>query len=216
MTGDGLYPVRVNRVVINLVALVLVPAFALVHRMRRTGAEHIPRSGPVLFVSNHISVWDPPMVGTALRPRHLHYMAKRELFRNRLISWAMRNVGAFPVERGGADRAAIRTSRAILAGGHALLMFPEGTRSVDGLPGRAWPGAGSLALEPDVVVVPVAIWGSQRRFGPVRVCIGAPLDFSDLPAGSRGTRAQAAADRMMDAIAGLLARAGGPVREGVA
>jgi 1-acyl-sn-glycerol-3-phosphate acyltransferase len=213
--ADGARP-RVHRGALRLAAAVLVPLFRHVHRTTIRGAGHIPASGAVLIVCNHISVWDPPMIGAAVHPRALYYMAKRELFRNRVVGRVIGRLGAFPVDRGGADRGAIRTAREILARGDALLMFPEGTRSPDGRLGAPWPGAGSLALEPGVAVVPVAIWGSQRRFGPVRIEFGRPLDLSDLPAGARAVRARAASERMMEAIAALLARAGGPVREGTA
>jgi len=194
-----------------LAARVLAPAvFSLVWRMRRTGFRTIPTAGPVLFVSNHVSYADPPLLAAAALPRRMHFMAKRELFANPVGAWIIRSLGAFPVNRGAADRDAIRTAREILAEGEALLMFPEGTRSTDGRLGAPWPGAGSLALEPGVQVVPMAIWGSQRRFGPVRVAVGPPMDLSSVPGRSRGARAQAAAERIMDEIARLLPAAGGP------
>lgn len=179
-------------------------------RLRVRGRRHLPRRGALLVVSNHLSDRDPPLLGVAVAPRRLYYMAKTELFRRPLVARFLHSQGAFPVTRGGADRGAIRTAREILARGDALLMFPEGTRSPAGRLGRGWPGAGRLALEPGVTTVPVAIWGSARGLGPVRVAVGPALDLSDLAAGGRGERSQAAADRMMEAIAGLLPAAGGP------
>lgn len=192
--------------------LICRPLFKVLFRLSRGGGHHVPRTGPVLFVSNHISGADPPLLGAGALPRRLHFMAKKELFAHPLGGRLIRSGGAFPVDRGGADRNAIRMAKDVLTRGDALLMFPEGTRSEDGRLGPAWPGAGSLALDPGVQVVPMAIWGSQRRFGPVRIEIGAPLDLSDLTEGSRAERARRAADRMMDAIAELLVAAGGPGR----
>lgn len=202
----------INPVLYGISYVVCRPLFRLAFRMSRGGAEHIPRTGPVLFVSNHISGADPPLLGGGALPRRLHFMAKKELFANPLARWFISRTGAFPVDRGGADRNAIRMAKDVLTRGDALLMFPEGTRSEDGRLGPAWPGAGSLALDPEVKVVPMAIWGSQRRWGPVRIEIGAPLDLSDLTDGPRSERARIAAERMMAAIAELLERAGGPVR----
>jgi 1-acyl-sn-glycerol-3-phosphate acyltransferase len=183
---------------------VLAPIFRLVFRLRVVGAENIPTGGSTLFVANHISMWDPPMIGHALaRRRRVHFMAKSELFAVPGLGWAIRRLGAFPVERGGADRSAIRTARGVLGRGDALLMFPEGTRYSDGHMGDAWPGAGALALADGVRVVPIAIDGSNRRIGPVRVAVGAPVDLSDLPDSSRGERSQLAADRMMTAVGAL-------------
>jgi len=205
--------VRINPVLYGIAYLVCRPLFRLAFRFSRGGREHIPATGPVLFVSNHISGSDPPLLGAGALPRRLYFMAKKELFSNPVGGWLISRVGAFPVDRGGADRTAIRTARDVLARGDALLMFPEGTRSLDGRLGPAWPGAGSLALDPGITVIPMAIWGSQRRFGPVRVEVGAPLDLTDLTEGSKAERARAVAERMMSAIAELLERAGGPARE---
>lgn len=188
------------------VARVLLPvAFRVLFRLRREGAENIPASGAVLFVANHASNLDPPLIGAGVLPRKLHFMAKKELFSNRVAAAVIGGLGAFPVDRGGADRAAFRTAREVLAEGGCLLMFPEGTRSADGTLGAAWPGAGSLGLEDGVTVIPVAITGSRSRRGPVTVRLGTPLDLGDVAGGARSARSQAAADRMMEAISAMLA-----------
>jgi len=185
---------------------ILGPLFRFVFRVRTVGVENIPTHGPTLLVANHISMWDPPMIGHALLSRRqIYFMAKSELFDVPVLGWVIRRVGAFPVERGNADRTAIRTAREVLGRGDALLMFPEGTRHADGHLGQAWPGAGALALAEGVVVVPIVIEGSNRRIGPVRVAVGNPLDLSDLPKSSRAERSQLAADRMMRAIGALRA-----------
>ncbi len=183
---------------------ICLPIFFVVFRFRRLGRRHLPRSGPTLIVSNHASTKDPPFISAAAMPRPSYLMAKSELFRIRPFAWLIESLGAFPVVRGGADREAIRTARRILADGGQLIMFPEGTRSLDGRVGPPMPGAGALALEPGVTVVPAAISGSRRRLGPVTVRFGPPVDLSDLPDGPRSARAQAAAERVMAAIAALL------------
>jgi 1-acyl-sn-glycerol-3-phosphate acyltransferase len=193
--------------------VLITPVFRWGYRVRATGLEHVPRSGPTLFVANHISMWDPPMIGYALMARRrIYFMAKRELFVLPGTGPVFRGFGAFPIDRGGADRSAIRTAREILARGDALLMFPEGTRHTSGSPGPAWPGAGTLAQADDVCVVPVRITGSNRRLGPVEVAIGPPLDVSDVLQGSRSERNQAIADRMMQAISQLGAAPPGGAR----
>jgi 1-acyl-sn-glycerol-3-phosphate acyltransferase len=202
----------VNEVLWQVSRALAIPAFYGAMRLRREGYEHVPPRGPTLIVSNHVSQMDPPLAGAAALPRRLHFMAKSELFRFRPLGWYISRLGAFPVVRGGADREAMRTAREVLARGDALIMFPEGTRTTTGMLRPPFPGAGSLALEPGVAVVPCAIWGSQRALGPVRVVFGPPLDLSDLAEGPRGERSREAARRMMAAIAALLPAAGGPAQ----
>jgi 1-acyl-sn-glycerol-3-phosphate acyltransferase len=181
--------------------IVLTPLFRIVFRIRVTGLEHVPHEGPVLLTCNHISMWDPPMIGYAVcRRRRIYFMAKRELMELPVAGWVFAHAGAFGVDRGAADRRAIRTARDLLADGKALLMFPEGTRYPSGQLGEAWPGAGALAGVAGTTVIPVSIVGSNRRFGPVRVAIGLPLEVGDIVDGPKSARSQAIADRMMAAI----------------
>ncbi len=183
-------------------------------RLRRTGQQYVQPAGPALIVCNHISQADPPLVGIAALPRQLFYMAKSELFEVRGLGHAIGNLGGFPVKRGGADRQAFRTARGILRRGDALLTFPEGTRHRDGRLQPPWPGAGALALEDGVRVIPAAIWGSQGPMGsPVRVAFGPPLDLTGVEGASRSERSSRAADEMMVAIAALLPTVGGPAQE---
>ena len=113
-----------------------------------SGREHLPPAGPTLVVCNHVSRADPPTLGLATRPRRIYYMAKSELFRIPFYRRAIWRLGAFPVERGGADRRALRLAREVLRRGDVLLMFPEGTRNREGRLRPGLPGAGSLGLEP--------------------------------------------------------------------
>ncbi len=179
-------------------------------RLRRSGHRNIPKRGATLIVSNHLSVKDPPIVGMAAQPRFVFFMAKSGLFSNRVAGWILRGVGAFPVERGAADRDAIRFSREILARGEGMIMFPEGTRSLSGNLRPFFTGAGALALEPGVTVIPTAIWGSQTKTGRVTVVFGEPLDLSDLTEGPRGARIREATARIAQAVADLVPLAGGP------
>ena len=173
----------------------LVPFFLVYFRMQRIGREHLPRRGPLLLASNHRSFLDPFVIGTLVR-RPVYYMAKRELFERRWLAWLLSGLGAFPVDRGAGDAAAMDTARAILARGDCVVVFPEGTRVRPGPLGKPRRGLGRLALETGVPVVPVAVIGTEEvrrgwRIRPrkVRIRAGAALCF---PTTGRSSRALAA------------------------
>jgi 1-acyl-sn-glycerol-3-phosphate acyltransferase len=158
-------------------------------RFRVRGWRNIPSSGPVLLVSNHASHLDPPLVSTACR-RRMAFLAKAELFPNRLAATLLGGLGAFPIKRGGGDRAALRTSVDLLKQGIPLLMFPEGNRTKNGELGEAKTGVAMLINQvPDVTIVPIRIDGSYHAWPPGRglpyprritLTVGKPFRVSDL------------------------------------
>ena len=173
----------VNPIVYWLMRAWLQPFAHLYWRLSRIGREHVPHDGPVIFVANHRSFIDPFIIGLCNR-RPVYYVAKEELFKNRLLGWFLSSLGAFPVRRGAADADMIETAKAILERGDPVLIFPEGTRTRPGALGKPKRGVGRLALETGATVVPVAIIGTEAirkglRIRPhkVRVRIGAPLNF---------------------------------------
>ena len=146
------------------------------------GLDNIPQSGPCIVASNHISNFDVGYMGASL-PRFPHFMAKRELYKNRLLGWFIRQLGSFPVHRGESDVWALNQAGQVLETGQLLFMFPEGTRSGrQAQMRRAKVGAIKLALEHQALVVPAAIWGTQnvrfgqRRHNQVSIRIGQALD----------------------------------------
>src|SRR3990172_2142780 len=136
-------------------------------RLRVEGQERVPSIGPVLLAANHTSLLDPPAVGAATH-RRLFYMAKAELFRIPLFGALIRAVNARPVRREGSDPAALRLAVGLLREGKALLVFPEGTRGVEGLLGPAKAGLGMLALLREAPVIPTFIEGTRGALGGVR------------------------------------------------
>src|SRR5947209_5021556 len=173
----------VNLPVYLILRAVLQPFFHMYFRMVRIGREHIPAHGPVILAANHRSFLDLFVVGTMARGP-LYYVAKQELFRNRLQAWVLNALGAFPVRRGSSDEDMVATAKAILARGEVVLMFPEGTRTRPGALGKPKRGVGRLALETGAPVVPVAVIGTEAvrrgwRIRPhkVRIRAGRALRF---------------------------------------
>jgi 1-acyl-sn-glycerol-3-phosphate acyltransferase len=198
--------------VYELLRILFSAIFSLVFRWQVSGAENVPAGG-VIIASNHISLWDPPLLGTAL-PRRIHFMAKEELFANPLFSWIITRLGAFPVKRGTADRTAIRTALTLLAEGSILGIFPEGTRSKTGALGSPEPGLALLALKSGAPVVPAAIIGTNKVFSDghlfprFQVIFGKPIQFSKDNSGKESMESMSM--RVMTEISRLLSEAGHP------
>lgn len=190
---------------------VVVLVFGGVYRCRARGAENLPSEGPVIVVVNHQANIDPVIIGLVL-DRPLRFMAKKELFRWGPLAKLISSLGAFPIDRGAGDRAALETSLAVLAAGGVLLMFPEGHRYPDDEVHEFLPGVGMLAMRSGATVIPVVskgtpeMWRDGRPGLPaLRVLVGAPVDLSGLV--GRGSRVYAeAARRMRDAVVELYAR----------
>ncbi|MCI8553803.1 MAG: 1-acyl-sn-glycerol-3-phosphate acyltransferase [Clostridiales bacterium] len=164
----------------------LRPLFWLLFPYRVTGRENIPpeSSGiPTVLCSNHISDIDPPFL-LICQKRHVHYMAKAELFRSRIANWFFhKQFGAFPVHRGTGDTSAIDTAVQLVKEGKMLGIFPEGTRSRDGRLGRARSGAALIVSRTGAQVLPVGIHcrGQKvRLFHMTTISFGEPIPFSEL------------------------------------
>ncbi|MGI8854605.1 MAG: lysophospholipid acyltransferase family protein [Thermomicrobiales bacterium] len=181
------------------------------------GQENVPRRGPLIVACNHLHNFDPAVVGAVL-PRNLFFMAKKELFAVPVLRHIVRLYGGFEVDRGSADRAALRYAVHVVEDGEALFMFPEGTRSLTGRIEKVLPGAAFVALRTGAPILPVAVTGTQtlpfdekaakagrKRRGrvPVTVTFGRPFHLTPGPDGKRPDM-QTATDEMMRHVAALL------------
>jgi 1-acyl-sn-glycerol-3-phosphate acyltransferase len=160
--------------------------FKPLYRIEAIGIENLPKEGGILLCSNHISNFDPIVVGI-MAPRNVYYMAKEELFKVPVLSKIIEMCNAFPVKRGLTDREALRKGLSVLKEGHVLGLFPEGTRSKTGELGKGLAGAGFFALRTDAAVVPCAVIGPYRTFRKLKMVYGKPIDMAEL----RKTKASA-------------------------
>ncbi len=147
--------------VFKTIRTILLLLCRILFRMRIDGLNNVPREGGFLVVSNHLHNADPVLISVA-SPGPMHYMAKKELMTVPVVGKVIQYGGAFPVDRGKADRQAIQMATERLQQGIAVGMFPEGTRSVTRRIDRVLPGAGLIALRGNVPILPVAIVGSER------------------------------------------------------
>lgn len=179
--------------------------FSVLHlRFRCYGMHHVPRRGAAVLVCNHQSFMDPVIVSIAL-PREAAYMARDTLFRNRLFRALISSLNAYPVRRGNADVGAIKESLRRLKQGQLLVLFPEGTRTVDGRIMPMMPGLGAIARKAGVPIVPTLIDGLSQvwprdavipRPGNVVVEYGTPIH----PEEYAGLSAEALTERIRDRL----------------
>ncbi|MNB82860.1 1-acyl-sn-glycerol-3-phosphate acyltransferase [compost metagenome] len=173
--------------------------YAILFPLKLIGRENVPDEGGVLLCGNHTSNLDPMTMGIMLK-RKVNYMAKAELFNVPVLGWLIRQLGAFPVKRGGVSKESIKTALKLLRGGQVMGIFPEGTRNSDS--GIAKKGAATFALRSGAAVVPAAIIGSYKPFRRMTVVYGAPIDLSGFDGGSDS--AEAVTDLIMARIREML------------
>jgi 1-acyl-sn-glycerol-3-phosphate acyltransferase len=189
-------------------------------RVRTAGAiDAIPREGPVILASNHISNADAVIIGAWLTPRlgrRIHWLGKREMFDWPFVGWMARNGGVVPVDRATADTEAFRLAQRVLQAGEVLMVFPEGTRSPTGELQRPKDGLAMLALRTNAWIVPIGVSNTDRVWpkgraipkigGHATMRVGQPFRLADdLPAGlDRKSQKAAATELIMRRIADQL------------
>ena len=152
---------------------------AICFRIKRSGRDNIPEKGPVILICNHISMMDVACIYAQTR-RRVWFMAKKEIFENKLMGAIYSAFGAFPINRGEADVAGIRTAMKHLKDGDLLCIFPEGTRNkkreVPLLPLQD--GVAMLALRCKADIVPTWVEGHYDPIRRIRVLTGEKMDLS--------------------------------------
>ena len=170
---------------------------------RVDGLENIPAEGEFILCCNHVSNRDPFYLAMHCMPRYLHFMAKIELFKCKPVAWFVRALGAFPVDRGHSDLAAVRTAIKLLSEGHALGLFPQGTRSKDNSRTPMLSGVSMIALRSGAPVIPAYIGGPYRLFRKTQLSFGKPVSFEGLSRRVDSDTLKTATGRIEDAVWGL-------------
>ncbi len=174
--------------------------------------ENVPQGGAII-AGNHVSYLDPILLWCGA-PRHIHFMARSELFEKRIIGWGLPRLWGFPVKRGEPDRTAIATATELLQKGDLVGIFPEGTRvrheGADAELGEGHGGVAFIAMRANAPVVPVGIAGTSRawpsgqklpRFPKVTIHYYDPVDPKDFSEGGRKERVAAMTAEIMRRIA---------------
>jgi 1-acyl-sn-glycerol-3-phosphate acyltransferase len=176
------------------------------------GRENVPARGPVLIVSNHLHIADPPIIAASIKLKVV-FMAKEDLWQNPWSRFWVENFGSFPVRRSGLDREALHTAEQWIKRGVSVMMFPEGGRSHSARMRPALAGAALLATRLKVPILPVGITGTDRFYHVwwtilhhprVTVTIGRPFTPPQDGAGRTREQRQATIDYIMNRVATLL------------
>lgn len=158
---------------------ILKLSLPLLYRIDLYGRENIPEKGPFILCSNHQSMADMFFIGYRIK-RWINWMSKEELYKNPLLALLLKSLGAFPVKRGKADVDSIKMAYKFLDKGHAIGIFPEGTRTDPKSKNRRISnGAALIALKKNVPILPVAIKGRGKLFANVKVKFGEPFKLAD-------------------------------------
>jgi 1-acyl-sn-glycerol-3-phosphate acyltransferase len=164
--------------------------FAGCFRWRVYHPERVPLRGPVILAANHASFIDPPLVGAGLK-REINYLARESLFRFPVVGAILRAVNSVPVDRDGGGAAGLKAILGRLLAGGGIILFPEGTRTRDGLLQPPRSGIGLAVIKSNAPVVPVRVFGTFEAYGrhskfprphPIAVKYGQPILFEELRA----------------------------------
>ena len=181
-------------------------------RFRVIHPERVIQEGPVILAMNHQSYLDPPFAGIGCQ-RAIYFLARKTLRDIPLLGWILPKLNVIFVDQEGSDRSALKAVIRILRENQGALVFPEGSRTLDGNLQPPQPGIGLVIAKTLAPVVPMRIFGAHEalprgggklRFCSVTIVVGEPLRFTaaDLEGNNREIYPRLS-QRVMDAIAAL-------------
>lgn len=158
----------------NLLKIIL----SISYRIKVKGLENVPLENRLIICANHASNWDPILLSIVF-PRQVHWMAKKELFKNKILAFIIYKLGSFPVDRQESDITAIKNALRVLKKDKVLGIFPEGTRVEGFSEENAKPGISLLAIKSQATILPISIDSNYKLFNKVNINIGEPMDLSE-------------------------------------
>ena len=161
---------KIFKTFFNVVARILF-------RVKIVWEENIPETGSFILCGNHVHALDAPVIIVTAK-RKIRFMAKEELFKNKVISYLAKIFEVIPVKRGTADLDAVKLSMKAIKEGDILGIFPEGTRNGMAKHSSIKAGASFMALKTNTPVIPVGIQGTFKPFTKVVINYGKPIEFS--------------------------------------
>ncbi len=185
-----------------IIRAIVCPVVRTLFWFRTVGRENIPKEGKLILCCNHMRFVDVVMLVLGC-PRKISFMAKEELFRNPILGWAFRRMGAFPVKKAAGGRGALDHAVKLVEDGGMLGIFPEGKRCHEGHPTRAKAGIAMILSQVDAPVIPAAVeyYDERKVFTRGRVIFGKPIDHSrfEMKDNSR-EELRRVSDLVMDAV----------------
>ena len=198
----------------NLLARFCFRAFG---RLDISGTEGVPKFGPLIIVSNHLSLNDPPLLVAAI-PRPLYFIGKKELFGNPITRFAMRSFHVSSFNRSAAGIDAVRVLMQNLERDRAVAIFPEGSRSPDGTMQQGMRGVIYLAIKSQAAILPVGLTGTENfplwriafPFRKMNAKIGSPFTLPII----EGKPSKEVMSSLLDMVMGRIADQLPPERRG--
>lgn len=161
----------------NTVKVVANLVFRLIYRIEIIGKDRILKEGRFILCSNHIHLFDPVII-SMLVPRQICWMAKKEIFKSKILSYLLNKMGVFPVDREESDLSAVRNALKILKKERVLGIFPEGTRVKEFDADNAKAGIALISIKAQSPILPMYIEGNYKAFSKIKIYFGEPIDFS--------------------------------------
>lgn len=181
------------------VGLLFAPLVWLIFRPKILNWKALRVKGRAIYVSNHWALTDPFFVAF-VTPRVIHFMAKKELFASSVGNFIMKQVFAFPVDRGHADLQSLKVALTLLEKGKAFGIFPEGKRSITGEVDELESGAAFLALRSGAPIIPIYSDPNAFRRVRIRMAVGEPMDAKAIAEQRKGRPVNVVTEAIADEL----------------